>query len=125
LAPLPGRGDRSSASLGDDIDLVLDDRQEVDTFRLYIFYLATPLKRSGSQKSSHQGEPRRPTDTPVPDPEKIISKGKALQRQASGSAKAVESGIQINTPHFISEKPLIESPAEIYNSQEIKNFLKH
>jgi hypothetical protein len=31
LAPLPGRGDRSSASLGDDIDLVLDDRQEVDT----------------------------------------------------------------------------------------------
>jgi hypothetical protein len=46
-----------------------------------------------------------------------------LQRQASGSAKAVESGIQTNTPHFISEKPLVESPAaEIYNSQEVENF---
>jgi hypothetical protein len=64
-----------------------------------------------------------PLTTPVPDPEKIISKGKALQRQASGSAKAVESGTQTDTPHFISEKPLVESlVAETYNSQEIENF---
>ena len=45
LAPLSGRGDRSSASLGDDIDLLLDDRKEIDTIRLYIFYLATPLTK--------------------------------------------------------------------------------
>jgi hypothetical protein len=64
-----------------------------------------------------------PLTTPVPDPEKIISKGKSLQRQASGSAKAVDSGIQTDTPSFISKKPLVESPAaETHNSQEIENL---
>jgi hypothetical protein len=55
--------------------------------------------------------------TSVPDPEKIISKGKALHRQASGSAAASVSGIPIVTQSFISEK----SFAEIINSKEIKN----
>jgi hypothetical protein len=58
--------------------------------------------------------------TSVPDPEKIISKGKALQRQASGSASAIDSGIPTDTHPSISEKSLVESPAEIQNSQEIK-----
>jgi ribonuclease HI len=55
--------------------------------------------------------------TSVPDPEKIISKGKALHRQAVGSAAASVSGIPIVTQSFISEK----SFAEIVNSKEIKN----
>jgi ribonuclease HI len=55
--------------------------------------------------------------TSVPDPEKIISKGKALHRQASGSATASDSGIPINTQSFVSEK----SFAEIVKSKEIKN----
>ena len=64
-----------------------------------------------------------PLTTPVPDPEKIISKGKALQRQASGSAKVVDSSIQTNSHPFISSKPLVESPAaETHNSQEIENL---
>ena len=64
-----------------------------------------------------------PLTTPVPDPEKIISKGNALQRQAFGSAKALDSGIQTDTPPLISKKPLVESPAaETFNSQEIENL---
>ena len=59
--------------------------------------------------------------TPVPDPEKIISKGKALQRQASESASAIDSSIPNDTHPFISEKSLVESPAETQNSQEIEN----
>jgi hypothetical protein len=55
--------------------------------------------------------------TSVPDPEKIISKGKALHRQASGSAAASDSGIPIDTQSLIFEK----SFAEIENSKEIKN----
>jgi hypothetical protein len=55
--------------------------------------------------------------TSVPDPEKIISKGKALHRQASGSAAASDSGVPIDTQSLISEK----SFAEIENSKEIKN----
>jgi hypothetical protein len=55
--------------------------------------------------------------TSVSDPEKIISKGKALQRQASGSAAASDSGIPIDIQSLISEK----SFAEIENSKEIKN----
>ena len=62
-----------------------------------------------------------PLTTSVPDPEKIISKGKALQRQAFGSASAIDSGIPTDTHTSISDKPLIESPAEIQYSQEIKN----
>jgi hypothetical protein len=58
--------------------------------------------------------------TSVPDPEKIISKGKALQRQASGSASAIDSGIPTDTHLFISEKSFVESLAETQNSQEIK-----
>jgi hypothetical protein len=42
MAPLPGRGDRSSASLGDDKDLIFDDRQRLDTISVVIIYLATP-----------------------------------------------------------------------------------
>jgi hypothetical protein len=62
-----------------------------------------------------------PLATPVPDPEKIISKGKALQRQASGSAKTSNTGIQTDTSSFISKGPLVESSTvETHNSQEIK-----
>jgi hypothetical protein len=62
-----------------------------------------------------------PLTTPVPDPEKIISKGKSLQRQASGSAKTSNSGIQTDTSSFISKRPLVESPAaETHSSQEIE-----
>jgi hypothetical protein len=52
-----------------------------------------------------------PLTTTVPNPEKIISKGKSLQRQASGSAKTLNSGIQTETSSFISKRPLVESPA--------------
>jgi hypothetical protein len=58
--------------------------------------------------------------TSVPDPEKIISKGKALHRQASGSAAAIDSGIPIDT-HISYLKSLFETPAEIQNSKEIKS----
>jgi hypothetical protein len=64
-----------------------------------------------------------PLTTPVPDPEKIISKGKYLQRQASGSAKTSNSGIQTDTSSFISKRPLVESPAaETHSSQEIESL---
>ena len=64
-----------------------------------------------------------PLTTPVPDPEKIISKGKYLQRQDSRSAKTLNSGIQTDTSYFISKRPLVESPAaKIHNSQEIENL---
>jgi hypothetical protein len=58
--------------------------------------------------------------TSVPDPEKIISKGKALHRQASGSAAAIDSGIPIDSHISISEKS-VETPAEIQKSKEIKS----
>ena len=57
-----------------------------------------------------------PLTTLVPDPEKIISKGKAVQRQASESASAIDSSIPTDTHPYISNKPLIESPAEIQDS---------
>jgi hypothetical protein len=58
-----------------------------------------------------------PLATPVPDPKKIIKRGKYLQRQTSGSARASNPGIPIDTSYFISKEPLVESPAaETYNS---------
>jgi hypothetical protein len=73
-------------------------------------------------KRAHtRANPEGPLTTSVPDPEKIISKGKALQRQASGSASAIDSGIPTDTHPSISKKSLVESPAETQNSQEIKN----
>jgi ribonuclease HI len=55
--------------------------------------------------------------TSVPDPERIISKGKALHRQASGSTATSNPGIPICTQSFISEK----SFAEIVNPKETKD----
>ena len=73
-------------------------------------------------KRAHtRANPEGPLTTSVPDPEKIISKGKAMQRQASGSASAIDSGIPTDTHLFISEKSLVESPTETQNSQEIRN----
>jgi hypothetical protein len=63
----------------------------------------------------------RPLTTPVPDPEKIIRRGKALQRQTSKSARASNPGISTNTSSFISKEPLVESPsAETSSSQKIE-----
>jgi hypothetical protein len=63
----------------------------------------------------------RPLATPVPDPEKIIRSGKALQRQTSGSARASKPGISRNTSSFVSREPLVESPsAETSSSQKIE-----
>ena len=62
-----------------------------------------------------------PLTTPVSDSEKIIIKGKALQRQAFRSARSFDSGIQTDTHPSISKIPLVESPAETQNSQEIEN----
>jgi hypothetical protein len=53
----------------------------------------------------------RPLATPVPDPQKIIRRGKALQRKTSGSARASNRGISTNTYSFISKEPLVESPS--------------
>ena len=61
-----------------------------------------------------------PLTTLVPNPEKIISKGKALQRQAFRSASEIASGIPTDTHPFISEKSLVESPVETQISQEVK-----
>jgi hypothetical protein len=58
--------------------------------------------------------------TSVSDPEKIISKGKALHRQASGSAAAIDSGIPIDSHIYVSEKSF-ETSAEIQKSKEIKS----
>jgi hypothetical protein len=72
-------------------------------------------------KRAHtRANPEGPLTTSVPNPEKIISKGKALHRQASGSAAAIDSGIPIDTHTSISEKSF-ENPAEIQNSKEIKS----
>jgi hypothetical protein len=59
--------------------------------------------------------------TSVSNPEKIISKGKALHRQAFGSASAIDSGIPTDTHLSISQKSLVESPADTQNYEEIKN----
>ena len=73
-------------------------------------------------KRAHtRANPEGPLTTSVPDPENIISKGKAFQKQASGSARAIDSGIPTDSHPSISNKPLIESPAEIQDSQKIKN----
>ena len=62
-----------------------------------------------------------PLATLVPDPEKIISKGKSLQRQASRSAKTSNPGIQTDNSSFISKRPLVESPAsKTHSSQEFE-----
>jgi hypothetical protein len=58
--------------------------------------------------------------TSVPDPEKIISKGKALHRQASRSAAAIDSGIPIDSHISVSEKSF-ETSAEIQKSKVIKS----
>ena len=42
LASLSGRGDRSSAFLGDDTELIFDDRQRLDITLVVIIYLVTP-----------------------------------------------------------------------------------
>jgi hypothetical protein len=57
----------------------------------------------------------------VLDLEKIISKGKYLQRHASGFAKTSNPGIQTDNSSFISKRPLVESPAsETHSSQEFE-----
>jgi hypothetical protein len=66
-----------------------------------------------------------PLAAPVPDPEKIIRRGKSLQRQTSGSARASNPGISTNTSSFISKEPLVESPsAETSSPQKIKIVLE-
>jgi hypothetical protein len=63
----------------------------------------------------------RPLAALVPDPEKIIRSGKALQRKTSISARASNLGISRNTSSFISREPLVESPsAETSSSQKIE-----
>jgi hypothetical protein len=57
--------------------------------------------------------------TSFSDPEKIISKNKALHRQASGSAAMIDSGIPIDSPIYVSEKSF-EASAEIQKFKEIK-----
>jgi hypothetical protein len=72
-------------------------------------------------KRAHtRANPEGPLTTSVPNPEKIISKGKALHRQASGSVDAIDSGIPIDTHTFVSEKSF-ENLAEIQISKEIKS----
>jgi hypothetical protein len=71
-------------------------------------------------KRAHMRENPEGPLTSVPDLEKIISKGKAFQRQASRSASAIDSGIPTDTHPFIYEKSFVESPAETQNSQDIK-----
>jgi hypothetical protein len=72
-------------------------------------------------KRAHtRANPEGPLTTSVPNPEKIISKGKALHRQASGSAAAIDSGIPIDTHTSVSEKSF-ENLAEIQISEEIKS----
>jgi hypothetical protein len=62
-----------------------------------------------------------PLAAPILDPEKIISRGKYLQIQASGYAKTSNPCIQIDTSSFISKEPLVESPAaETHSSQKIE-----
>jgi hypothetical protein len=57
----------------------------------------------------------------VPDLEKIINRGKDLQRQASRSAKTSNPGIQTHSSSFIYKEPLVESPAaETHSSQKIE-----
>jgi hypothetical protein len=73
-------------------------------------------------KRAHtRANPEGPLTTSVPDPEKIISKGKVSQRQASGSSTAIDSGIPTDTHPLISEKSLAETPTETQNPQEIRN----
>jgi hypothetical protein len=57
--------------------------------------------------------------TSVSDPEKIINKGKALHRQTSGSAAAIDSGIPIDSHIYVSEKSFETS--EIQKFKEIKS----
>jgi hypothetical protein len=73
-------------------------------------------------KRDHTGANQEgPLAAPVPDPEKIINRGKYLQRQASRYSKTSNTGIQIDTSSFISKEPLVESPtAETHSSQKIE-----
>jgi hypothetical protein len=68
----------------------------------------------------------RPLAAPVPDPEKIIRRGKYLQRQTSRYARACKLGISTNTSSFVSKEPLVESPcAETSSSQKIEIVLEN
>jgi hypothetical protein len=63
--------------------------------------------RRAHTRSNQEG----PLAAPVPDLEKIIRRGKSLQRQTSRSARASNLGISTNTSSFISKEPLFESPS--------------
>ena len=72
-------------------------------------------------KRAHTREnPEGPLTTSIPNPEKIISKGKALHRQASRSAATIDSSIPIDSHISVSEKSF-ETSAEIQKSKEIKS----
>ena len=62
-----------------------------------------------------------PLATPVLDPEKIIRRGKDLQRKTFGSARESNPSISRNTCSFVSREPLVESPSvETSSSQKIE-----
>jgi hypothetical protein len=72
---------------------------------LVVHFLSGDSIDEVAPKRAHtRANPEGPLTTSVPDPEKIISKGKALQRQTFGYASEIDSGILTNTHPFMSEK---------------------
>jgi hypothetical protein len=64
-----------------------------------------------SKRAHTKANQERSLAASVPDPEKIIRSGKALQRKTFGSTRASKLGISRNTSSFVSREPLVEPPS--------------
>jgi hypothetical protein len=74
-----------------------------------------------SRRAHTRANQERPLAAPVLDPEKIIRRGKGLQRQTSGSTRASNPSISTNTSSFISKESIVKSPStETSISQKIE-----
>ena len=72
-----------------------------------------------SRRPSTKANPQRPPVAPVSNPEKIIRRGRDLQRQTSRVARGATSSIPRGISIVVSNRsPFQSSSAEASNSQE-------
>ena len=71
------------------------------------------------RRPSTRENPHRPPVTPISDPEKIIRRGRALQRQTSRATRGATSGISRGISTVVSNRPPFQSSStEASTSQE-------
>ena len=73
-----------------------------------------------SRRPSTRAHPQRPPVTPILDPEKIIRRGRAAQRQTSRSTRGAASGTSRGISSVVSNRsPFKSSSTEASSSQKI------